>query len=97
MLNIRDDSCRYQTVDSLSLAYSLAYVGTTDINKRCLKESDSMGQWGLWESLIVSWIYHDRVVGEDILCMIPSIEGLPIIATNEKSEAMSGEVMAEML
>ena len=45
----------------------------------------------------MSWIDHDRVVGEDILCMIPSVEGFPIVATNEKCEAMSGEVMAEML
>ena len=96
-MNIRDDRCRYQTIDSFSLAYSLAYICTADINKRCLKDSDAMGQWRFWDPLVVSWIDYDRVVSEDILCMIPSVEGFPIVATNEKSEAMSGVVVTKML
>ena len=47
--------------------------------------------------MVVSRIYHDIVVIDDVLGMIPMIEGLPIIPTNKKSECVAWEIILEML
>ena len=47
--------------------------------------------------MVVSRIYHDTVVIDDVLGMIPMIEGLPVVSTNKKSECVAWEIMLEML
>ena len=89
--------CRDKLVDVFVLFNTLPNFSAADVYERRVENAYAIGKCCARDCLPLPRINHNRVVGKYVFCMIPAVEGFPVVTTNEKCEAISGEVMAELL
>lgn len=95
--DFRSNFRRNKMADGFSLSYPAPNFSAADVYERRVENAYAIGKCCARDCLPLPRINHNRVVGKYVFCMIPAVEGFPVVTTNEKCEAISGEVMAELL
>lgn len=86
----------HKTVDDLPLLDALAYVGAADGVEPGIDEMHIRRQGGFINGEAFAWINRDFVVGENVCWFGPSVEGQPVVGTDDENELTVGIIGGEM-
>lgn len=91
------DSGGQQSTHGAAFADAAADVGTAHVVEAGLDELHGGGQRGGIDGTALARIYNNRIAVEDVLSVVPAVEGQPVVGTDDEHKLMLGVVAGERL